>query len=115
MLLLRGLGVVIGGRLGYCLFYKPHYFLENPLHVLYVWQGGMSFHGGMLGVVASQLWFARTRRRPFLQVMEWQYGAASSLPAHVSGKVKSIQPYPALVGPQTQNDGLDLLRWHICR
>jgi phosphatidylglycerol:prolipoprotein diacylglycerol transferase len=40
-------GVVLGGRIGYCLFYKPAYYAEHPLEVLYVWQGGMSFHGGM--------------------------------------------------------------------
>ena len=49
-LLLYGmLGVVLGGRLGYCLFYKPGYYFANPLEILAVWQGGMSFHGGLLG------------------------------------------------------------------
>ena len=49
MLFLGVLGVVIGGRLGYCLFYKPAYYLAHPLEVFFVWQGGMSFHGGLLG------------------------------------------------------------------
>lgn len=71
ILFLGVMGVVIGGRLGYCLFYKPGYYLSHPLEVLAVWQGGMSFHGGMLGVLASQLWFARTRQRPWLQVMDF--------------------------------------------
>ncbi|HSV44707.1 MAG TPA: prolipoprotein diacylglyceryl transferase, partial [Ramlibacter sp.] len=70
MLFLGVLGVIAGGRLGYCLFYKPGYYLAHPLEVLYVWQGGMSFHGGMLGVVASQWWFARSRAKPFWQVMD---------------------------------------------
>ena len=64
-------GVIIGGRLGYCLFYKPDYYLSHPLEVLFVWQGGMSFHGGLLGVIASMFWFAHTRQRPVLQVMDF--------------------------------------------
>jgi phosphatidylglycerol:prolipoprotein diacylglycerol transferase len=71
ILFLGVMGVVIGGRLGYCLFYKPAYYLAHPLEIFFVWQGGMSFHGGMLGVLASQLWFARTRHRPWLQVMDF--------------------------------------------
>ena len=71
ILFLGVMGVVIGGRLGYCLFYKPGYYLNHPLEVFAVWQGGMSFHGGMLGVLASQLWFARSRQRPWLQVMDF--------------------------------------------
>ena len=71
ILFLGVMGVVIGGRLGYCLFYKPGYYLAHPLEIFYVWQGGMSFHGGMLGVLASQVWFARSRRRPWLQVMDF--------------------------------------------
>jgi phosphatidylglycerol:prolipoprotein diacylglycerol transferase len=71
MLFLGVMGVVVGGRLGYCLFYKPGYYLTHPLEILAVWQGGMSFHGGMLGVLASQWWFARSRQRPWLQVMDF--------------------------------------------
>jgi phosphatidylglycerol:prolipoprotein diacylglycerol transferase len=71
ILFLGVMGVVIGGRLGYCLFYKPGYYLAHPLEILAVWQGGMSFHGGLLGVLASQLWFARSRQRPWLQVMDF--------------------------------------------
>ena len=71
ILFLGVMGVVIGGRLGYCLFYKPGYYLSHPLEILAVWQGGMSFHGGMLGVLASQLWFAHSRKRPWLQVMDF--------------------------------------------
>jgi len=71
ILFLGVVGVVVGGRLGYCLFYKPAYFLAHPLEVFAVWQGGMSFHGGMLGVVASMLWFAHSRQRPFWQVADF--------------------------------------------
>ena len=70
ILFLGVLGVVLGGRLGYCLFYKPAYYASNPLEVFAVWQGGMSFHGGMLGVVAAMVWFAHSRQRPFMQVMD---------------------------------------------
>ena len=56
------LGTILGGRLGYVLFYKPGYYLQNPLEILAVWQGGMSFHGGMLGVIGATLIFAWRRR-----------------------------------------------------
>ncbi len=62
------LGVVLGGRLGYVLFYKPEYYLSHPLEILYVWQGGMSFHGGFLGVLAALWYFGRRTGRSFLQV-----------------------------------------------
>ncbi|MGB3290835.1 MAG: prolipoprotein diacylglyceryl transferase [Burkholderiaceae bacterium] len=53
------LGVVIGGRLGYVLFYKPGDYLAHPLEIFYLWQGGMSFHGGLIGVAVVMLLFAR--------------------------------------------------------
>lgn len=54
------LGVILGGRLGYVLFYKPGYYLENPAEIAVIWQGGMSFHGGFLGVViAAWIWSGR--------------------------------------------------------
>jgi phosphatidylglycerol:prolipoprotein diacylglycerol transferase len=60
------LAIVLGGRLGYVIFYKPLHFLENPLEIPQLWQGGMSFHGGLLGVVLAILLFARQRRLPLL-------------------------------------------------
>jgi len=63
-------GVVVGGRIGYALFYKPGQYLSNPLEILQVWKGGMSFHGGMLGVMAAMVFYAVRRGRPFLQVMD---------------------------------------------
>lgn len=71
ILFLGVVGVVAGGRVGYCLFYQPAYYLQNPLEVFYVWQGGMSFHGGLIGVLLAQLWYARSRGRPFFQVMDF--------------------------------------------
>jgi phosphatidylglycerol:prolipoprotein diacylglycerol transferase len=64
------LGVVIGGRLGYVLFYKPEYYVAHPLEIFAVWKGGMAFHGGLLGVLAAMALFARNRGRPFLEVTD---------------------------------------------
>ena len=65
------LGVVLGGRIGYCLFYKPGYYGAHPLEVLYLWQGGMSFHGGMLGVIAALALYGWQRGKPWLQVTDF--------------------------------------------
>lgn len=62
------LGVVIGGRLGQVLFYEPGYYLAHPAEILAVWHGGMSFHGGLLGVIAVLLWHAKRSGRRFLEV-----------------------------------------------
>ena len=55
------LGIVLGGRLGFVLFYEPSYFWANPLEIPAVWNGGMSFHGGLLGVVAAVYFFSRAK------------------------------------------------------
>lgn len=55
------LGVVLGGRLGYVLFYKPSHYFAHPLDIFHVWEGGMSFHGGLLGVILVMLWMARKK------------------------------------------------------
>ena len=65
------LGVVLGGRLGFVLFYKPMYYLSNPIEILYIWQGGMSFHGGFLGVLVAMLFFGRKTGRTFWQVTDF--------------------------------------------
>ena len=64
------LGVVLGGRLGYTLFYNPAYYLAHPLEVFYVWQGGMSFHGGLLGVVLTLLWFCYRKKIALLPLAD---------------------------------------------
>ena len=64
------MGVVIGGRLGYVLFYKPEHYLQHPLEIFAIWKGGMAFHGGLLGVVAAMWLFGRSRGRPFWQVTD---------------------------------------------
>ncbi|MEP1591574.1 MULTISPECIES: prolipoprotein diacylglyceryl transferase [unclassified Sulfitobacter] len=60
------LGVIIGGRLGFVLFYQPQYYLQNPLEILMVWQGGMSFHGGFTGVAVAGLVFSIRQGAPLL-------------------------------------------------
>lgn len=70
------IGVVLGGRLGYVVFYNPWYFLHNPLEILIIWQGGMSFHGGFLGVVVAVLVFARLRGRPLSALADAAAAAA---------------------------------------
>ena len=71
MLFLGVLGVVLGGRLGYILFYKFADYVREPLHILYVWEGGMSFHGGFLGVILAMLWFARSRGKSWMAVTDF--------------------------------------------
>jgi len=64
------LGVILGGRLGYCAFYKPLYYLSNPEQIAYVWQGGMSFHGGMIGVILAMVLWAKKHQKPWLEVTD---------------------------------------------
>ena len=71
-LLLYGiLGVVLGGRIGYCLFYKPVYYMSNPVEIFEVWQGGMSFYGGLLGVIFAMWLYERRTDRKFLRVLDF--------------------------------------------
>ena len=65
------LGAVLGGRLGYVLFYGFDALLRDPMILVRIWDGGMSFHGGLLGVVAAMAWFARRRRRSFWRVTDF--------------------------------------------
>lgn len=58
LLFWAALGVIFGGRIGYVLFYKPAFYLSHPLSILTVWEGGMAFHGGMLGVIAAIVFYA---------------------------------------------------------
>ncbi len=62
------LGVILGGRIGYVLFYQWEYFLADPLYLFQIWQGGMSFHGGLLGVITAVYIFARKTNKSFLIV-----------------------------------------------
>jgi phosphatidylglycerol:prolipoprotein diacylglycerol transferase len=65
------LGTILGGRLGYVLFYKPAYYAANPLEALAIWQGGMSFHGGLLGVMLAMGFAAWKHRTDWLRLMDF--------------------------------------------
>jgi phosphatidylglycerol:prolipoprotein diacylglycerol transferase len=65
------LGTILGGRLGYVIFYKAHHYLHNPLDIFKVWEGGMSFHGGLIGVICAMLWFAKRRGFTFWQIADF--------------------------------------------
>lgn len=65
------LGVILGGRLGFVLFYQPEYYFTHPLDILKVWQGGMSFHGGFIGVLVAMWFFARKHHVGFWQVADF--------------------------------------------
>ncbi|MEI6205902.1 MAG: prolipoprotein diacylglyceryl transferase [Desulfuromonadales bacterium] len=64
------MGVVLGGRLGYILFYKLSFYLTHPLQVLAVWEGGMSFHGGFLGVIIAFVIYSRRKQIPFFTLID---------------------------------------------
>ena len=64
-------GVILGGRLGYVLFYKPAYYFEHPAEIVQVWAGGMSFHGGFIGVLIALWLFARVRRKRWLALTDF--------------------------------------------
>ena len=65
------LGVILGGRLGQVLFYEPGYYLPHPLEILAVWKGGMSFHGGFLGVLVAMALWSRKYQRSWLEVTDF--------------------------------------------
>ena len=71
LLTMSMLAVIIGGRLGYVLFYDFSVYLHDPLEIFKIWNGGMSFHGGLLGVLAAFWYFARTRHKDFLDVSDF--------------------------------------------
>ncbi|MEM1419576.1 MAG: prolipoprotein diacylglyceryl transferase [Pseudomonadota bacterium] len=62
------LGVVLGGRLGFTLFYRPELLWQDPTQILRIWEGGMAFHGGMIGVILAVIWFSRVEKVPLLSL-----------------------------------------------
>lgn len=79
------IGLLAGARLGYCLFYNLDYYLVHPLKILAVWEGGMSFHGGLIGVVVVGVLFARTRKKSFLMLADM--GAVAAPPGLFFGRI----------------------------
>ncbi len=71
-------GVILGGRLGFVIFYRPDYYLAHPADIVKIWEGGMSFHGGFLGVLVAGLWFGRRHSVPV-----WQLADALALVAPI--------------------------------
>ncbi|WP_022728216.1 prolipoprotein diacylglyceryl transferase [Fodinicurvata sediminis] len=69
-LLWATLGVILGGRLGYVLFYQPGYYVHHPQEILYLWQGGMAFHGGLIGVIVAIILFERKRGVAFMSLTD---------------------------------------------
>ena len=111
MLFYGVLGVILGGRLGYVLFYKPLYYLVHPLEIFQVWQGGMSFHGGFLGVLIGLWFYAKKRGRRWLDVTDFVAPlcplglAAGRLGNFINGElVGRVTSGPwAMVFPQVDN------------
>lgn len=109
------LGVVLGGRLGYVLFYKPAYYLAHPLEIVAVWQGGMAFHGGLVGVIVAMFLFAWRRKIRFLALADFiaplvPFGLAAGrlgnfLNGELWGRVTDPSAPWAMVFPQA-GDGL---------
>jgi phosphatidylglycerol:prolipoprotein diacylglycerol transferase len=71
LIFFAAIGAVIGGRIGYMVFYGTTDLIQNPLSLFKIWQGGMSFHGGLLGVLAAMLYFGRSRHKPFWTVTDF--------------------------------------------
>lgn len=79
------LGLILGGRLGYCLIYNLPYYLSHPLKIVAVWEGGMSFHGGMAGILLAGWWYARRNGKPFLLLAD--LGALGATPGLFFGRI----------------------------
>jgi phosphatidylglycerol:prolipoprotein diacylglycerol transferase len=71
LIFFAALGVILGGRIGYMIFYNTHELLQHPLTSLQIWRGGMSFHGGFLGVLIAGICYAKKTGRPFWQVCDF--------------------------------------------
>lgn len=65
------LGIILGGRLGYVLFYRPEFYFENPAHIIRLWDGGMSFHGGVIGTSLGIFWLARRQKLDWLRIHDY--------------------------------------------
>ncbi|WP_411839419.1 prolipoprotein diacylglyceryl transferase [Paracoccus sp. ME4] len=114
------LGVIVGGRLGFVLFYEPAYYMANPLEIVKVWQGGMSFHGGFAGVIVATWAWARSQGVPLLRLADAMavvapigiffgrianfinaelWGRPTDLPWGVVFPGEAAQSCPGIVGP----------------
>jgi len=71
------IGLLVGARLGYCFFYNPGYYLANPLHIFAVWEGGMSFHGGLIGLVLVGTAYSKIKKKSFVMLADMAAVAAT--------------------------------------
>lgn len=111
------LGVIIGGRLGYVLFYKFSTYIDHPLDIFKVWEGGMSFHGGFLGVLAAMWLFSRKHTISFLKTMDFvaplvPLGLASGrignfINGELWGRVTDINAFWAMGFPQAHYEDVE--------
>ena len=111
------LGVIIGGRLGYVLFYKFSTYIDHPLDIFKVWEGGMSFHGGFLGVLAAMWLFSRKYKISFLKTMDFvaplvPLGLASGrignfINGELCGRVTDINAFWAMGFPQAHYEDVE--------
>ncbi len=74
MIVYAAIGVFVGGRLGYVLFYNLSYYLNNPLKIFFVWEGGMSFHGGLIGTIIALILFAKRKSIPVYTIADLAAG-----------------------------------------
>lgn len=108
------LGVILGGRLGYVLFYKPSFYWEEPLSALKIWEGGMAFHGGLLGVLVALFLFARKKQYGFLEIADFvaplvPFGLAAGrlgnfMNGELWGRVTDPNAFWAMTFPRTAQD-----------
>ncbi len=116
------LGTVLGGRLGYALFYQARFYFNHPLEIFKVWQGGMSFHGGLIGVTIAMILYARRHRRSLLQVSDFvaplvPFGIAAGrfgnfINGELWGRVTRPDAFWAMLFPQAKFDDLAWLAAH---
>ena len=131
MLFYGVLGTILGGRIGYVLFYKASYYAAHPLDIFKVWEGGMSFHGGFLGVTLAMVLFAYQRKRTWLQVTDFVAPmvplglAAGRLGNFINGELwgrvtDPAAPWAMLFQSSTNDDAIWLAKnpqldaqWHL--
>ncbi|WWP00770.1 MAG: prolipoprotein diacylglyceryl transferase [Candidatus Dasytiphilus stammeri] len=111
-------GVLLGGRIGYVLFYNLPIFINEPLFLFKVWNGGMSFHGGLIGAILVILWFSRKTNRQFLQVSDFiapliPFGLGTGrlgnfINGELWGRIAIDIPW-AMIFPRSYNDDLVLV------